>query len=161
MKMTRRQLAALAPALAAGQSVAAGQSATQSAAQSAAQSKDAKDKPVLPSKCYLYEDMVVKKNAANGNEQRAVFDAVTHGKYPVELHITSLAAGQAPHAPHHHVHEEALMARSGLLDVTIEGKTTRVTAGSVVVVRSNEEHGWKNPGPERSEYFVIALGKES
>jgi mannose-6-phosphate isomerase-like protein (cupin superfamily) len=143
MKITRRELAALAPALA------------------AAQAQPPKAKAVLPSKCYLYEDLAVKKNA-NGNEGRAVFDGTTHAKIPVELHMTSLAPGMAPHAPHHHVNEEALMLKSGQLDVTIEGKTTRVTAGSIVYVNSNEEHGWKNPGPERAEYFVIALGgKES
>src|SRR5947209_17472535 len=114
MKLTRRQLAALARPLA------------------AAQSKDAKEKPVLDSKCYVYEQMAVKKNV-NGNDQRAVFDAVTHGKYPVEMHITSLAPGMMPHAAHQHVHEEAVMLRTGLLDVTIEGKTTRLTPGSVPV----------------------------
>ena len=146
MKISRRQLAALAPALAAAQSKEA---------------KEAKAKPVLPSNCYVYEDLTVKKNEATGNDQRAVFDGLTHAKYPVELHITSLAPGQMPHAAHHHVHEEAVMLRSGQLDVTIAGKTTRVTAGSVVYVYSNEEHGWKNPGPERAQYFVIAVGKET
>ena len=67
----------------------------------------------------------------------------------------------APHAPHHHTHEEILMLRSGQLDVTIQGVTTRASAGSVVYVNSNEEHGWKNPGPARAQYFVIALGRES
>jgi len=104
--------------------------------------------------------MTVKKNA-NGNDQRAVFDEVTHGKFPVELHITSLAAGMMPHAAHKHVHEEAVMLRTGLLDVTIEGKTTRLTAGSVPGVKSHELHGGKNPGPESAGDFVIALREES
>jgi quercetin dioxygenase-like cupin family protein len=58
------------------------------------------------------------------------------------------------------VHEEIVMLQTGMLDVTIEGKLTRVTAGSVVYVNSNEEHGWKNPGPERAQYFVMAIGRE-
>jgi quercetin dioxygenase-like cupin family protein len=142
MKISRRELAALVPALA------------------AAQTKNSKENSVLPSKCYVYEDLTVKKSA-NGNEQRPVFDGATHTKYPVELHLTSLAPGLAPHPPHHHVHEEMVMMHKGQLDVTIEGKTTRVTPGSIVYVNSNEEHGWKNPGPDRAEYFVIAVGKES
>ena len=52
------------------------------------------------------------------------------------------------------------MLRTGLLDVTMEGKVTRVTAGSVVYANSNELHGWKNPGPEPAQYFVIAIGRE-
>jgi mannose-6-phosphate isomerase-like protein (cupin superfamily) len=139
-KVSRRQLAALLPALA------------------AAQTPEKKAKAVLESKPYRFEDLPVKVNGENSS--RAVFDGKTHTGYGVELHITELGPGMAPHAPHHHVNEEAMMLRSGQLDVTIEGKTTRVTAGSVVYVKSNEEHGWRNPGPEKAQYFVIALGKE-
>ena len=57
-----------------------------------------------------------------------------------------------------HTHEEMVMLQTGELDVTIEGKTTRLTPGSVAYVASNELHGWKNPGTGRSQYFVIALG---
>ena len=71
-----------------------------------------------------------------------------------------MAPGLAPHAPHHHTHEEIVLLRSGQLDVTIKDVTTRVTAGSVVYVNSDEEHGWKNPGPDRAQYFVIALGRD-
>jgi mannose-6-phosphate isomerase-like protein (cupin superfamily) len=75
--------------------------------------------------------------------------------------MTSLGPGHVPHAAHHHVHEEIMMLRTGQLDVTIQDKTTRVTAGSVVYVHSMEEHGWKNPGPGRAEYFVMAVGREA
>jgi quercetin dioxygenase-like cupin family protein len=138
MKMSRRQLAALAPA------IVAAQTQTKARAQ-------------LPSRCYKYEDLPVKKNGAN--ESRDVFDGLTHTGSQIDIHITSLGPGMMPHAPHHHSHEEMLMLRNGQLDVTIEGKTTRVTAGSVVYVNSNEEHGWKNPGPDRAEYFVLAVGR--
>jgi quercetin dioxygenase-like cupin family protein len=77
----------------------------------------------------------------------------------VELHMTELGPGQAPHAPHSHVHEEVLMLRRGTLDATFGGKTARLTAGSVIYMESNMEHGWRNPGTEPAEYFVIALGK--
>jgi quercetin dioxygenase-like cupin family protein len=143
MKVSRRQLAALVPAIAAAQS-----------------KKESKPKEVLPSKCFVYEDLTARKSD-NGNEQRALFNGLTHGKFPVESHITSLAAGQMPHAAHRHAHEEMVLLRSGKLDVTIEGKTTHLTPGSVAYVYSNELHGWKNPGPDRAEYFIIALGQES
>jgi quercetin dioxygenase-like cupin family protein len=141
MKITRRHLAAMVPALA------------------AAQSKEAKKRSVLPSRCYKYEDMVVKKNGEN--ESRDVFDGLNHANHQLDIHITSLGPGKMPHAAHRHVHEEMVMLRSGELDIIIEGKTTRVTAGSVVYVHSNEEHGWKNPGPGRAEYFVMAVGRET
>jgi mannose-6-phosphate isomerase-like protein (cupin superfamily) len=134
MKLSRRDLALLAPVIAGAQT----------------------PKPTLSTKVYKYEDLPVKPNGAN--EGRAVFDGKTHTGYPVELHITDLGPGMAPHAPHHHVHEEVLMLRSGQLEVTIEGVTTTASAGSVIYVNSNEQHGWKNPGPDRAQYFVIAVG---
>lgn len=94
------------------------------------------------------------------NKSRDVFNGKNHAGFPVDIHITELAPGLAPHSAHHHVHEEVLMLQTGMLDVTIAGKVTRVTAGSVVYVNSNEEHGWKNPGPERAQYFVMAIGRE-
>jgi quercetin dioxygenase-like cupin family protein len=140
MKLSRRNLAALLPALAAAQMAP----------------DPSKDKPALPSKAYRFEDLPEKVNGQN--RSRAVFDGKNHAGYPVELHITELGPGQAPHAPHRHVHEEIVMLRTGLLDVTIEGTVTRVTAGSVVYANSNDLHGWKNPGPEPARYFVIAIG---
>ncbi|HVW85896.1 MAG TPA: cupin domain-containing protein [Bryobacteraceae bacterium] len=140
MNHSRRDLAMLLPALA--------------AATAAAQEKS--EKPLLPERTWSYEDLPVKVNGSN--KTRAVFDAVTHTGYPVEVHITELGPGMAPHPPHRHPHEELVMVRRGVLDVTLSGKTTRIGPGSVVATKSNEMHGWKNPGPDSSEYFVIALG---
>jgi|SRR5215831_16310690 len=137
MKLSRRELSLMLPAVAAAQT---------------------KQTSALPSKCYQFEELPVKKNGVN--EQRAILDGRTHTGYPIEVHITELGPGMMPHAAHHHAHEEMVMLRSGQLDVTIKDVTTRITAGSVVYVNSNEEHGWKNPGPDRAQYFVIAVGKE-
>ena len=146
MKLSRRDLAALVPALAAAQA-AAPQSP-------AAPQKDAP----LPSKAYRFEDLPVKVNGQN--QSRAVFNGRNHAGYPVELHMTELGPGQSPHPPHRHVHEEILMLQTGALDVTLSGTVTRVTAGSVVYANSNDEHGWKNPGPGRAQYFVMTIGRE-
>lgn len=143
MKLSRRDLSALLPALAAAQAAMA----------------QSKEKPALASKAYRFEDLPEKVNGQN--RSRDVFNGKNHSGFPVDIHITELGPGQMPHAAHHHVHEEIVMLQTGLLDVTIEGKLTRVTPGSVVYVNSNEEHGWKNPGPERAQYFVMAIGRES
>jgi quercetin dioxygenase-like cupin family protein len=131
---SRRELALLLPALAAAQ----------------------ENQPALPSKVFRFEDLPVKENGPNRG--RAVLNGLTHGGFRVEMHLTELGPGMAPHAPHQHVHEEMVMLQTGSLDVTIDGKTTRMTPGSVAFVASNQLHGWKNPGTERSQYFVIALG---
>jgi quercetin dioxygenase-like cupin family protein len=84
----------------------------------------------------------------------------THTGYGLDLHESELAAGEVPHAPHHHVHEELLLIRDGLLEVTIGDKTTRLGAGSSAYLASNQEHGWKNVGSTPARYFVIALGSD-
>ena len=122
----------------------------------AATSKGA-DRKTLGSKTYVFEDLVVKKNGEN--RSRDVFDGLTHKGFQMDLHETELAPGLAPHAPHRHEHEEMLMVREGMLEVMIEGKITTATPGSVVVVASNEFHGWKNAGKTQAHYFVLAVGR--
>src|SRR4051794_9558546 len=143
MILSRRDLAVLFPALAAAQTPAPKPAA----------------KPTLASKVYRFEDLTVKANGQN--KSRDVFNGKNHSGFPVDLHITELGPGQMPHAEHRHVHEEIVMLQTGQLDVTIEGKVTRATPGSVVYVNSNEMHGWKNPGPEPAQYFVMAIGREA
>src|SRR6266478_5188049 len=99
MKCSRRELGLLLPILA-----------------SAQQTKG------LPSKVFKYDDLPVKANGEN--KSRAVLRGETHSGFPVELHMTELGAGQAPHPPHKHVREELLMLKNGQLDATIEGQTT-------------------------------------
>ena len=85
----------------------------------------------------------------------------THTDFPIEIHETDLAPGMMPHPAHHHEHEEMVLLREGILEVTIKGNSSRLTPGSVAYVASNEEHGWKNVGDGRAKYFVIALGRKS
>jgi quercetin dioxygenase-like cupin family protein len=136
MRCSRRDLAILIPVLASAQQPKA-----------------------LPSKVFKYDELAVKVNGEN--KSRAVMKGDTHSGFPIELHMTELGPGQAPHAPHRHVHEECLMLKNGLLDATVEGQTTRMTPGSIIYVASNDMHGWRNPGTERAEYFVIALGNNA
>jgi quercetin dioxygenase-like cupin family protein len=126
----------------------------------AAQTSDPKDPPKkLASNAYVFGDLKTKQNGQNVG--RAVFNGATHREYPVELHITELAAGQQPHPPHRHAHEEILMLQTGQLEVTMNGETTRLTPGSVVYVASNDLHGWKDPGTEAARYFVMSLGGDA
>jgi quercetin dioxygenase-like cupin family protein len=118
----------------------------------------AQENKTLPSKAFKYEDLPVKINGQN--KSRAVLKGETHSGFPIELHMTELGAGQAPHPPHKHVHEELLMLQQGTLDITIQGQASQVTAGSIVYLASNDEHGWRNPGPGTAQYFVIALGRD-
>jgi mannose-6-phosphate isomerase-like protein (cupin superfamily) len=142
MDYSRRDLSWLLPALA----------ACSASAQTAAVAS------VLPTKAYAYGDMTVKTSAVSN--ARAVMKGATHSGFPIELHITDLAPNCAPHPPHKHVHEEILMIHSGMLEVTMLGRTASYGPGSVIYFGSGDEHGVKNTTTERAEYFVIALGND-
>jgi mannose-6-phosphate isomerase-like protein (cupin superfamily) len=136
MNHTRRDLAALIPALLAAR--ASG------------------DTTILPGKAYPFDKLPVK--TMGGNQTRAVLNGETHSGFPIELHITNLPTGGSPHPPHHHVDEEVICVQEGTMEVTIAGNSTRLGPGSVAYVASNLEHGWRNVGDTRAQYFVLALG---
>jgi quercetin dioxygenase-like cupin family protein len=142
MKYSRRNLAALLSA--AGACVATAQQG---------QSKR------LASKAIKFEDMPVKTSAAA--KTHAILDGETHSGFPLEVHETELTAGGSPHPPHQHVNEEMFLVVDGLLDVTVNGNTSRLTPGSLFYVNSNELHGVRNPGPNGARYFVVALGAKT
>lgn len=112
----------------------------------------------LPSGLFSHDQLPVR--ASGATEIRQMLTGNTHAGYRVDLHETALAAGQVPHAPHHHVHEEMLLIRDGTLEVTVKGRTERLGPGSAVYIASNEEHGWKNVGSSQAKYFVLALGDD-
>ena len=113
---------------------------------------------VLPSGIFSYDQLAAR--ASGSTEIRQMLTGATHSGYRIDLHTTDLAAGQMPHAPHHHVHEEVLLIREGTIEVTVGKQTSRLGAGSAVYIASNEEHGWKNVGSTPAKYFVLALGDD-
>jgi quercetin dioxygenase-like cupin family protein len=138
MRVSRRDLSFLLPALAAAQTPARN--------------------PALPSNTFRHEDIAARKSGTLLSRQ--MMKGNTHTGYVLDLHESEIAAGEAPHPPHHHVHEELLLIRQGLLEVSIAGKTTRLGPGSAAYLASNEEHGWRNVGNEPARYFVLALGDD-
>src|SRR5207302_3866536 len=114
--------------------------------------------PPLRSNTYAFGDLQVRTNGPNLS--RPVLDGATHAGIPIELHMTELAPGQAPHPPHHHVHEEMVIIHEGTLEVTIAGRAATLGPGSSAFVASNDHHGWRNVGTTRALYFVLALGRD-
>ena len=125
MSLTRRDLNLLLPALAASAAMA-------------------QDKKMLPSAAFKYEDLPVKVNGEN--RQRAVLNGTTHKGSAVEIHLTELGPGRAPHPPHKHLHEEMVLVRTGELDVTIAGTTPHLTPGSMAYVARTTCGGTSNNG---------------
>jgi mannose-6-phosphate isomerase-like protein (cupin superfamily) len=116
-------------------------------------------KQTLPSKIYNFDELTVRHS---GNLMyRGVLDGMIYEGCHISLHESDLAPYSVPHPPHRHRHEEMVLVVDGTLEFTIDGKSTRAGAGSVMFVGSNDEHGIRNPEATHAKYFVLALGPEN
>jgi quercetin dioxygenase-like cupin family protein len=138
MDLSRRSLCLLLPTLATVHAGAAGEGR-------------------LPTTIKRFGDQ--KAETSNGNSFRPILEGTTHDGFPIEAHQTELAAGSMPHAAHRHKHEEIFLIREGTVEVTVNGKSTRLGPGGAAYIASNELHGIKNVGSTAALYFVIALGR--
>jgi quercetin dioxygenase-like cupin family protein len=111
----------------------------------------------LRSEVYPFESLPV-RGTGNPSRSRAVLRGKNRKGMTVEAHHTELAPGSAPHPPHQHVHEEMIVVREGLMEVTITGKAVKLGPGGIAYIASNEEHGWRNIGDTQAHYLVITLG---
>ena len=73
----------------------------------------------------------------------------------LEIHITTLDAGQTSHAPHQHPDEELIIVKEGTVESLVNGELKRVGAGSIVFQASNQMHGIRNVGDGPATYHVI------
>lgn len=113
----------------------------------------------LPSHFYNFDELPVRHS---GNlTYRNIFSGGIYEGCQISLHESELAPHSQPHPPHHHRHEEMVLVVEGALDFTINGRTTRADAGSVMFAGSNDTHGIFNAGDAPAKYFVFALGPEN
>jgi len=140
MRHSRREIVLLIPAVAAARGLRAAEPAR------------------LGTKVSRYEDLPVSKR--DGNSFRPIVEGALHDGHPFEAHATELALGAMPHGSHSHKHEEMFLVREGTVEVTVNGKGTRLGPGGVAFIGSGDDHGIRNVGDTQAKYFVIALGKE-
>jgi XRE family transcriptional regulator, regulator of sulfur utilization len=86
---------------------------------------------------------------------RQVMRAPTPTLDELEIHISTLAPGKSPHAPHQHQHEELLILKEGTLETFQSGATRRVGPGGIIFQASNELHNVTNVGSTPATYYVI------
>jgi quercetin dioxygenase-like cupin family protein len=86
---------------------------------------------------------------------RSVFKSRTATLDELEVHVTTLNPGKAPHPPHKHPNEELIILRQGTLEALTNGEWKRVGAGSIVFFASNQLHGLRNVGNDQAVYDVI------
>lgn len=78
----------------------------------------------------------------------ALFEGARHGGgVAVSSFITRYQRGQGPDQ-HLHPYAEVFIVEQGVAEFRVDGQSTEVPAGNVVVVPPETPHGFKNPGDE-------------
>ena len=118
----------------------------------------AQEQTRLPSEVYVFQNLPVRHS--NRLDYRPIVTGNTVDGCKVSVHESSLAPQSEPHPPHHHNGEEIFMVLEGTLEVTINGKSSRISRGSVAFIGSGDQHGIRNPGEVSARYYVIELGPQ-
>ena len=79
----------------------------------------------------------------------------------LDIHYSTLPAGQMPHAPHRHKHAELMVLLEGTINFYNNGVTEHMVSGDIVFAAPNQLHGWKNVGGQPAQYYVIAIGSDA
>src|ERR1700754_4654614 len=103
---------------------------------------------------YSWKNLKVVKEETR--ERMQVVDGSTFSLQNLEVHVTTIQPGKAPHPPHTHADaEELIIVKQGKLSVTIKEKPEEPGPGSVARARPGDEHGSNNPGETPATYYVI------
>lgn len=107
----------------------------------------------LKSQIFAWEQLPVTPTPKGA--RREIADAPTVTCASLKIHATTLNVGEIPHAPHHHPVEEIILVKEGRLEATVNGRFLVASAGSILFIASNEEHGLRNLADGPTTYYVI------
>lgn len=108
---------------------------------------------VLGASTFAWDSL--KANKTPVGEVRQVLKAPTATLEELEVHITTLNAGQSSHPPHHHPNEELVLLQQGTVETLSKGKWVRLGPGSVILNGSESWHSLRNVGDQPAQYFVV------
>jgi quercetin dioxygenase-like cupin family protein len=113
----------------------------------------AQQKTPMHSSSFDWEAMTSKSTAYGTVRQLVRTPTVTLDE--LEMHVTTLNAGQTSHAPHQHPNEELIILREGTVEALVHGEWKKLGPGSIIFQASNELHGIKNVGTGPATYHVV------
>jgi quercetin dioxygenase-like cupin family protein len=110
---------------------------------------------VLSSTAVSWEDIQARESGTGVTKAKQVFRDPTATLDELELHVSTLPAGQSPHAAHKHPDEELIIIKEGTVEALVNGQTRRVGPGSVIFQASNQMHTLRSVGDTPAVYHVI------
>jgi quercetin dioxygenase-like cupin family protein len=96
-----------------------------------------------------------------GFETRQVLNGKISDGEMLDIHHSTLPAGQMPHPAHQHKHAELLVLQEGEIDFYNNGVTEHMVSGDIAFAAPTQLHGWKNVGDQPARYYVIAIGADA
>ena len=79
-------------------------------------------------------------------DQRVYYDGPTEQLSAMTAGSLRLKPGMSPHPPHQHPEEEIMVVTEGTGEISVEGKTTPVSSGSMMYCAAGKLHGILNTG---------------
>ena len=73
------------------------------------------------------------------------------------MHETVLGPGVETHPPHTHGHQGIIILVEGTVEVSMNGRTDTVEAGSVIFSGPDKPHNLRNTGTVPCRYYVVEL----
>jgi quercetin dioxygenase-like cupin family protein len=113
----------------------------------------AETSPVMSSAVFDWNSIPAEPNKTGST--RTFFKGRTATLDNLEVHVTTLNPGQAPHTPHQHPNEELVIVKEGTIEALVNGEWKKIGPGSVFFIASNQMHGVRNPGPGNATYHVV------
>lgn len=113
----------------------------------------ASESPVMGSRVFDWNSIAAKKTEVGS--VRSFFKERTATLEELEVHVTTLDPGKAPHPPHRHPNEEMIILRQGTVEALVNGDWKQAGPGSVIFFASNQLHGLRNVGSDQAIYTVV------
>lgn len=108
----------------------------------------------LESKVHNWNSLEVQ--TTNSGERRQVLDGQTKVFDRLEIHVTTLLPGKAPHLSHtHQDFEELIIVKEGKIKQTVGSEEKILGPGSIVLAMPGDEHGLSNAGDSNASYYII------
>ena len=117
--------------------------------------KPGSSQSTLKSATYRFEDLTSQKQ--ENATFRPILDGLTRSGMRVDVHEVFLLPGSSPHHAHRHQQEELFLISEGEVEVTINGKATKLGPGSAAYAASEDEHQIQNVGTRPAQYFEVIL----
>jgi quercetin dioxygenase-like cupin family protein len=111
--------------------------------------------PAPPLRSTAWDWQALAAQQTKVGEVRRVVDAPTPTLERLEMHVTTLRAGETSHAPHKHPEEELIVVKEGTVLSLVGGREYRLGPGSIILQASNELHAIRNVGDGPATYHVI------